>query len=167
MEHEPTAKKHCLKNLDFKNATDNRERDFADMSKFHHNHSHLCRQEQAIPEDSTVSSAFSLPPGTTSTECRTDLAANEIEYPITELEQCRKKITILDGKVENKKRLKRELNTEDMLRDDESVKFYTGLPMVFDSTATVSSSCSTQLSCDINLVSSGSVIAAAVVCGSN
>ena len=77
------------------------------------------------------------------------------------------KITILDGKVENKKRLKRELNTEDMLKDDESVKFYTGLLMEFASTATVYSSCSTQLSCDINFVSSASVTAAAVVCGSN
>ena len=82
-------------------------------------------------------------------------------------EECRKKITILDGKVQNKKRLKRELNTEDMLKDDESVKFYTGLLMVFVSTATVYSSCSTQLSCDINFVSSASVTAADVVCGSN
>ncbi|XP_068723336.1 uncharacterized protein [Montipora capricornis] len=127
-EHEPAAKKHCPKKLDFKNATDNRERDFVDMNKIHHDHSYLCRQEQAIPEDSTVSSDVSLPPGTTSTECQTDLTADEIEYLITELEECRKKITILEGKVENKKRLKRELNTEDMLRDDESVKFYTGLP---------------------------------------
>ena len=56
------------------------------------------------------------------------MTVDEIEYLITELEECRNKITILEGKVENKKRLKRELNTEDMLRDDESVKFYTGLP---------------------------------------
>ena len=106
-------------------------------------------------------------PGTTSTECQTDLTIDEIEYLITELEECWKKITILDLKVENKKRLKREINTEDMLRNDESVKFYTGLPMVFASTATISSSCSTQLPCDINFVSSASVTAAAVVCGSN
>ncbi|KAK2546666.1 hypothetical protein P5673_033724 [Acropora cervicornis] len=64
-------------------------------------------------EDSTVSSDVSLSPGTTSTECQTDLATDEIEYLITELKECRKKVTILDGKVENKKRLKRELNTED------------------------------------------------------
>ena len=123
--------------------------------------------EQAIPEDSTVSIDVSLPPGTTSAECQTDLTTDEIEYLITELEECRKKITILDRKVENKKRLKRELNTEDMQRHNESVKFYTGVRMVFASTATVSSSCSTQLSCDINFVSSASVTAAAVVCGSN
>ena len=150
LEHEPIAKKHCPKKLDFKNATDNRERDFVDMNKIRHDHSYLCRQEQAIPEDSTVSSDVSLSPGTTSTECQTGLTTDEIEYVITELEECRKKITIIDGKVENKKRLIRELNTKDMLKDDESVKSYTGLPMIFASTATVSSSCSTQLSCDIN-----------------
>lgn len=127
------------------------------MNKIHHDHSYLCRQEQAIPEDSTVSSDVCLHPGTTSTECQTDLIADEIEYLITELKDCRKKITMLDGKVQNKKRLKRELNTEDMLKDAESVKFYTGLPIVFPFTATVPPSCSTQLSCDINFVSSASV----------
>ena len=50
-----------------------------------------------------------------------------------------------------------------MLRDDESVKFYTGLPMVFASRVTVSSSCSTQLSRDINFVSSVTVTAAAAL----
>ena len=67
-----------------------------------------------------------------------------------------------------KLKTKRELNTEDILRDDESQCeiVYTGLPMVFASTVTVST-CSTQLSCDINIVSYASVTAAAVVCGSN
>ena len=41
------------------------------------------------------------------------MTTDEIEYLITELEECRKKITIIDGKVKNKERLKRELNTED------------------------------------------------------
>ena len=67
-------------------------------------------------------------PATHSTECQTDLTTDEIEYLITELEECRKKAKILEEKIENKKRLKRELIIEDMLRDDESVKFYTGLP---------------------------------------
>ena len=113
MEHEPTAEKHCPKKLDFKNATDNRERDFVDTNKIHHDHSYLCRQEQAIHKHSTVSSDVSLSPGTTSTECQTDLTTDEIEYLITKLEECRKKITILDGKVKNKERLKKELNSED------------------------------------------------------
>ena len=133
-------------------------RDFVYMIKIHRDHLYMCRQKQAIPEDSTVSSDVSLPSGTTSTECQTDLTTDEIEYLITELEECKMKIMIHDGKVENKKRLKTELNTEDLLRDDESVKFFTGLPIVFASTATVSSSCSTKLSCDINFVSSASVI---------
>ena len=77
------------------------------MNKIHHDHSYLCRPKQAIPEDSTVNSDVSLSPGTTSTECQTDLTADENEYLVTELEEYRKKITILDGKVENKKNEKR------------------------------------------------------------
>lgn len=117
MKHESTAKKHCPKKLDFKSATDNRERNFFDMNKIHHDYSYLCLQEQAIPEDNTVMRQHgdvSLPPGTTSTVCQTDLTADEIEYLITKLEECRKKIPILDGKVENKKKFKRELNTKEM-----------------------------------------------------
>ena len=67
-------------------------------------------------------------PVTHGTECQTDLTADEIEYLITELEESRKKAKILEEKLENKKRLKRELIIEDMLRDDESVKFHTRLP---------------------------------------
>ena len=44
------------------------------------------------------------------------------------MEECRRENKILSEKLENNKDVKRELNTEDMLRDDESVKFYTGLP---------------------------------------
>ena len=57
----------------------------------HHDHSYLCRQEQAIPEYSTVSSNVGLPLGTCSTVCQTDLTADEIEYLITEIEECTKK----------------------------------------------------------------------------
>ena len=84
LEHKPTAKKNCPEKLDFKNATDNGERDLVDMNKIHHDHSYLCRQDQAIPEDNTVSSDVSLSPGTASTECQTDLSTDEIEYPIME-----------------------------------------------------------------------------------
>lgn len=56
------------------------------------------------------------------------LTADEIDYLVSELEECRRKNKILSEKLENKKDLKRELNTEDMIRDDESVKLYTGLP---------------------------------------
>lgn len=40
-EHEASAKKHCTKKLDFKNATDKRE---LDVNKIHHDLSYLCRQ---------------------------------------------------------------------------------------------------------------------------
>ena len=56
------------------------------------------------------------------------MTAEEIDYLISELEECRKKNKILSEKLGNQKDLKREFNTEDMIRDDESVKFYTGLP---------------------------------------
>ena len=44
------------------------------------------------------------------------------------MEECRRQYRILPEKLESKKDLKRVLNTEDILGDDESVKFYTGLP---------------------------------------
>ena len=59
-------------------------------------------------------------PATHSTESQTDLTEEEIEYLITELEECRKKAKILEEKLENKKRLKRELIIEDVLRNGES-----------------------------------------------
>ena len=127
------TKKRCVKKLNFKNDAENCEKEFANVRKVHHDHSYFRLQEQAIPEESTVSTSSSGgppqdKPATHSTECQTDLTVDEIEYLITELEECRKKPKILEEKLENKKRLKKELIIEDMLRNDESVKFYTGLP---------------------------------------
>ena len=51
-----------------------------------------------------------------------------LQHLVSELEECKRKNKILSEKLENKKDIKRELNTEDMIRDDESVKFLTGLP---------------------------------------
>ena len=76
--HEPAAKKHCAKKLNFKNSTDNCERDLVDLNKIHHDHLYFCRQEQAIPEDSTVSGDVGLSLGTCSTACQTDLKADEL-----------------------------------------------------------------------------------------
>ena len=56
------------------------------------------------------------------------MTADEIDYLISELEESRRKNKILNEKLGNQKDLKREFNTEDMIRDDESVKLYTGLP---------------------------------------
>ena len=129
----PATKKRCVKKLNFRNDAEDCEKDPVDVGKVHHDHSYFRRQEQAIPEESTVSTGSSGgppqdKPATHSTECQTDLTADEIEYLITELDECRKKAKILEEKLENKKRLKRELIIEDMPSDDESVKFYTGLP---------------------------------------
>ena len=41
----------------------------------------------------------------------TDLVGDEIDYLITELEECRRKCMTLSEKIENRKKLKRELNT--------------------------------------------------------
>ena len=46
---------------------------------------------------------------------------------VFELAEYRGKNKILSEKLENKKDLKRELNTEDMISDDESVKLYANL----------------------------------------
>ena len=80
------------------------------------------------PKSNSNGSDSTLPKGKCSTACQTDLTADEIDNLVSELEECRRKNKILSEKLENKKDLERELNTEDMIRDDESVKFYTGLP---------------------------------------
>lgn len=100
----------------------------ADATSVNHDHSYFCSQEQATPKSNTNGSDTTLPKGKCSTACQTDLTADEIDYLVSELKECRRKNKILSEKLENKKDLKRELNTEDMIRDDESVKFYTGLP---------------------------------------
>ena len=100
----------------------------ADATSVNHDHSYFCSQEQATPKSNTNGSDTTLPNSKCSTACQTDLTADEIDYLVSELEECRRKNKILSEKLENKKDLKRELNTEDMIRDDESVKFYTGLP---------------------------------------
>ena len=48
-----------------------------------------------------------------------DLTADEIEYLITELEECRKKAKVFEAKLENRKQLTRELIIEDVLRNEE------------------------------------------------
>ena len=48
--------------------------------------------------------------------CQTDLTADEKDYLVSELEDCRSKNPILSEKLENKNHLKRELNTEHMIR---------------------------------------------------
>lgn len=62
-----------------------------------------------------------IPEGKSSVASQTDLAADEIDNLVSEVEECRRQHKILTENLESKKDLKRELNTE-------SVKFYTGLP---------------------------------------
>ena len=94
-------KKRCTKKLNFRNDAENGERVLVNVRKMHRDHSYLRRQEQAIHEESTVSTSGSGGPPldkpvTHSTECQTDLTADEIEYLITELEECGKKAKILE-----------------------------------------------------------------------
>ena len=44
----PTAKKRCTKKLNFRNDAENCERVLANVSKMHHDHSYLRRQEQVM-----------------------------------------------------------------------------------------------------------------------
>ena len=113
MAEQPQAKKVCAHK-------------FAKLTAFHHDHSYLCVQEEATPRNNMV---VELPKGKLCcVASQTDLTADEIDYLASELEDCRRQYKILSEKCENKKELKRELTAEDMLRDDESVKFYTGFP---------------------------------------
>ena len=119
-------KKVCPQKLDFEESVETCVDFSADATSVNHDHSYFCSQEQATPKSDTNGSDTTLPIGKCS--CQTDLTADEIDYLVSELEECRRKKTILSEKLEKKKDLKREVNTEDMIRDDESIKFYTGLP---------------------------------------
>lgn len=127
-DEQPQAKKVCPQKLDFEDSIETCVDFTADATSVNHDHSYFCSQEQATPKSNTNGSETTLPKCKCSTACQTDLTADEIDYLVSELEECRRKNKILSAKLENKKDLKRELNTEDMIRDDESVKFYTGLP---------------------------------------
>ena len=127
-DEQPQAKKVCPQKLDFEDSIETCVDFIADATSVNHDHSYFCSQEQATPKSNTSGSETTLPKCKCSTACQTDLKADEIDYLVSELEECRRKNKILSEKLENKKDLIRELNTEDMIRDDESVKFYTGLP---------------------------------------
>ena len=87
----PTAKKSCTKKLNFRNDPENCERVLVNVSEIHHDHSYLRRQEQVIHEESTVSTSGSGGPSLDK-----PVTADEVEYLITELEECRKKAKILE-----------------------------------------------------------------------
>ena len=87
----PTAKKSCTQKLNFRNDAENCERVLVNVSKIHHDHSYLRRQEQVIHEESTVSTS-----GSGSPPLDKPVTADEVEYLITELEECRKKAKILE-----------------------------------------------------------------------
>ena len=124
----PQAKKVCLKKLDIEDSIETCVDVSADATSVNHDHSYFCSQEQATPKSNTNGSDTTLPNSNCSMASQTDFTADKIDYLVSELEECRRKNKILSEKLENPKDLKRELNTEDMIRDDESVKFYTGLP---------------------------------------
>ena len=87
----PTAKKSCTKKLNFRNDPENCERVLVNVSEIHHDHSYLRRQEQVIHEESTVSTSGSGGPS-----LGKPVTADEVEYLITELEECRKEAKILE-----------------------------------------------------------------------
>ena len=125
---QPQARKVRPRNLDVKDSIETRGDLSADATSVNHDQSYFCSQEQATPKRITNGSDTFLPKGKCSTACQTDLTADEIDYLVSELEECRRKNKIFSEKLENQKDLKRELNTEDMIKDDESVKFCIGLP---------------------------------------
>ena len=80
----------------------------ADATSVNHDHSYFCSQEQATPKSNTNGSDTTLPRGICSTACQTDLTADEIDYLVSELEDCRRKNKTLSEKLENKKDLIKE-----------------------------------------------------------
>ena len=83
-------KKRCTKKLNFRTDAENCKRVLVNVSKIHHDHSYLRRQEQVIHESTVSTSGSGGPsldePGT----------AEEVEYLITKLEEYRKKAKILE-----------------------------------------------------------------------
>ena len=78
------------------------------VTKIHHDYSYFRRQEQAIPEESTVRTSGSGDspldkPVAHCAELQKDLTADVIEYLITELEGCGKKAKILEEKTTQKR----------------------------------------------------------------
>ena len=59
---------------------------------------------------------------------QTDLAFGDISCLAEEISVLKEEKAKLEAKLADKKRMKRELFMEDVLKNDESVKFYTGIP---------------------------------------
>jgi len=127
-DEQPQTKKVCSRKIDVEDSIQTCMDFTADVMSVNHDYSYCCSQEQATPKSNTNSSDTALPKGKCSTACQTDLTADKIDCILSELEECRRKNKIVTETLENNNDLKRELNTDDMIRDDESVKFYTGLP---------------------------------------
>ena len=100
---QPQANKCCYRKLNFKDATENYVHVIASMTAVSHNHSYLCSQEQATPKNNMNCFHAGLSKGKCSTASQTDLTSDEIEYLVSELEDCRRKYKILSEKLENKK----------------------------------------------------------------
>ena len=113
---QPQAKKDCLRKLNFEESIEACVDFSSDATSVSHDHSYFCSQEQATPKSNMNGSDTTLPKGKCSTACQTDLTADEIDHLVSELEKYRRKNKILCEKLENKKDLKRELNTEHMIR---------------------------------------------------
>ena len=75
----------------------------ASMPAVSHDHSYLCSQEQATPKNNMNCFHAGLSKGKCSTASQTDLTSDEIEYLVSELEDCRRKYRILSEKLEYKK----------------------------------------------------------------
>lgn len=78
--------------------------------------------------DKDVEPRVVFPDNIQSTACQTDLTMEMIEKLDEQLKNTTSCCESLKKKFSDKKALKRELNIEDMLHDDESVRFYTNVP---------------------------------------
>lgn len=88
-DEQPQAKKVCPRKL-HEDSNDTCVDFSADAISVNHDHSYLCSQEQATLKSNPNGSDTTLARGKCSTTCQTDLTADEIDYLVTDLEECRR-----------------------------------------------------------------------------
>lgn len=81
------AKKFCAKNLNLKDTTENCVKWSTNVTAVQHDHSYFCNREQTTPVEKMLGE---LPEGKSSVATQTDLRVEEIDYLVSEVEECRR-----------------------------------------------------------------------------
>ena len=95
--------------------------DFGDFHDVQHDHSYSLLETNSKHPHGELQESEESEPVFKSVSCQTEMSMLDIERLQRELES-------VQNKLSEKVRLKRDLFMEDVLKDDDSVKFYTGIP---------------------------------------